>query len=346
MVCRRIATDRPCPPLSWADLPLTEGILLPIDDLGEHRCSRSRLMDVDGIPCLCYNMRANLRENDSAGGAIMEFTREVLCDETKKVLSEINDGEFPEAYEYLDRILNDDDIFEKTPFEIATVLVKCDNPKLFPPFLIDYITALYEYEISEGNADAMCELGGYYYDGSRGFDQSFAKAVQLYKMSADRGNRYAYECLGYCYYYGRDMEPDYEKAFRCFALGAFAGRLESMYKIGDMYLRGQYVDRDEQEAFIIYNRCLQMMTDDDRDYISGPVHLRLGDMYMEGVGTNTDPEAALFHYNLAEFMLYRMVSNGNYMYKKSWRLAIDGQAKARAALSHRIPPDEWVDEPI
>lgn len=179
-----------------------------------------------------------------------------------------------------------------------------------------------------------------------GFEQSFAKAIRLYKMSAEHGNRHAYECLGYCYYYGRDMKPDYEKAFQCFAFGAFAGQLESLYKIGDMYLRGQYVSKDEHEAFIIYNRCLQMMTNDDRGYIAGPVHLRLGDMYLEGLDADADPENALFHYNVAELMLYRMVADGDYKYKKSLRHAIEGQAKARAALSRNIPADEWIDEPI
>ena len=136
---------------------------------------------------------------------------------------------------------------------------------------------------------------------------------------------------------GDGVDQDYEKAFRYFSIGAHVGHLESMYKIGDMYLRGQYVDKDEEEAFVIYNRCFQMMSDDDRDYIAGPLHLRLGNMYLDGIGTNQDAENALFHYSVAEVMLYRMVRDGNYMYKKSLRLAIEGQAKARALLSQNIP---------
>ena len=276
----------------------------------------------------------------------MKLDHEALYHEVRKVLDLINDGEFPEVYEYLDGILIIDDVVTESPYEIADALGKCDNPKFFPPFLIDFMTDLYNCEIAEGNTDAMCALGGYYYDGARGFEQSFAKAVQLYKMAAEQGNRYAYNCLGYCYYYGRDMEPDYEKAFRCFAIGAFAGQLESMYKIGDMYLHGQFVDKDEQEAFIIYNRCLEMMDDDSRSYVAGPVHLRLGDMCLKGIGTGADPEAALFHYNLAEIMLYHMVKDGDRKYKKSLNLAVEGQAKAKAALADHIPADEWIDEPI
>ena len=192
----------------------------------------------------------------------------------------------------------------------------------------------------------MGDLGGQYYDGGRGFEQSFSKAVQLYKLAAEHGCRWVYECLGYCYYYGRDMEPDYEKAFRYFSLGAHAGQLGCMYKIGDMYLRGQFVEKDESEAFIIYDRCLQLMNDDNRFYIAGPVNLRMGNMYLDGIGTDEDPEKALFHFSIAEITLYRMVKNGNYMYKKSLRLAIEGHEKARAILARNIPEDEWIDEPI
>ena len=274
------------------------------------------------------------------------ITQETLFEATRQVLAQINDGEFPETYEYLDGVLDEGDPASVPPAAIAGVLVKCDRPKRFPAFLVDYITGLFECGIEAGDPAAMLALGGEYYDGGRGFEQSFAKAVRLYQMAAERGDRNAYACLGYCYYYGRDMAPDHEKAFRCFSAAALAGDLEAMYKLGDMYLRGHWVDRDEREAFIIYNRCLQMMTDDDRGHIAGPLHLRLADMCLDGLGTDPDPKTALFHSNLAEVMLYRMVRDGNYMYKKSLRLAIEGQARARERLARNIAKDEWIDEPI
>lgn len=277
------------------------------------------------------------------------LTPDTLPSAIKKVLSQINDGEYPQAFEYLDGLLEDLQCSESTditPYNIASVLVNCDKPKKLPFFLIEFISDLYQYEIENGNGDAMAALGGQYYDGGRGFVQSFSKAVELYKAAIEHGNGWAYECLGYCYYYGRHMEPDYEKAFKCFSHAALAGSLESLYRLGDMYLRGQYVDKDEREAFIIYNRCNQMIGDNGNDHIVGPVHLRLGSLFLDGIGTNPDPESALFHYNLAEIMLYRMVKDGNYMYKKSLRLAIEGQAKARALLANNIPKDEWIDEAI
>ena len=275
----------------------------------------------------------------------MKLDREMLYNNTRQVLAAINDGEFPQVYEYLDGITDAQGNIEATPFEIATTLLECDKPKKLPAFLIDYLTELFEFEIDEGNADAMNDLGCQYYDGGRGFEQSFEKAVRLYKMAADHGNRQAMENLGYCYYYGRDMVPDYEKAFQCFAFGAFNGQLISLYKIGDMYRYGYYVEQNLQQALMIYHRCLAMMTNDDSKYVSGPVHLRLGDMYLNGLGTEKDCEAALFHYNVAEVMLYQMVKN-EYMYKKSLRQAIEGQAKAREELAKNIPEDEWIDEQV
>ena len=83
------------------------------------------------------------------------------------------------------------------------------------------------------------------------------------------------------------------------------------------------------------------MDDDSSKIVSGPVHLRLGDMYLDGIGTEVDPERALINYNIAEISLFKMVKNGDYMYKKSLQSAIEGQQRARKILSGQLPDDEW-----
>ena len=270
------------------------------------------------------------------------ITIETLFSETRRVAAQVDWDTFPETSDYFDTILRECELLEDEPYQIASALIDCDKPKHLPPFLIDYITDLYLMEIEDGNHYAMNDLGAQYYDGSRGFEQSFEKAMYYYKLAAAHGDRQAQENLGYCYYYGRNMPaPDYEKAFQYFALGAFDGHLNSLYKIGDMYLNGYYVEKNEQEAFILYNHCLQTMTDEAAKYVSGPVHLRLGDMYLKGQGTAPNPEEALAHYHIAEIMLYKMVKDGTYMYKKSLRRAIDGQERARAALQEWLPEEEW-----
>ena len=265
----------------------------------------------------------------------------ILEEEIKNVLDSIDPKEFPETYAYLEGRLDDEEQGEADLYEIAGEVVDLDAPKPFPAEVIEFITMLYELEIDKGNAGAMNDLGAQYYDGNRGFEQSFTKAVDLYKMAAENGDRQAQENLGYCYYYGRDMEPDYEKAFQYFAMGAFDGHLISLYKIGDMYLNGYYVPKNEKEAFIIYMHCLDTMTDEAAPKVAGPVYLRLGRMFLNGIGTEKAPKTALVCYQKAETFLYDMVKRGDYMYKKSLYDAIDGQEEARKVLAEQLPTREW-----
>ena len=265
------------------------------------------------------------------------FNRDIMLEETRKALTMLNRDLYPECYERLLQAMTSGE----TPFPVVSDLMECDKPKQLPPFLLEYITTLYQAEIEMENDHAMCNLGAHYYAGNRGFEQNFKKAMELYTMAAERGNRQAQENLGYCYYYGRDGKVDYEKAFHYFALRAFDGWPTSLYKIGDMYLHGYYVQKDEREAFALYRRCLELVDSDERDVVSGPVHLRLGNMYLNGIGTQKNPEQALLHYNLAELMLFQMIRNGDYMYKNSLREAIEGESKARTLLMENLPGDEW-----
>lgn len=265
------------------------------------------------------------------------FNIDVLRVKTASVLEKLNRTEYPQTCACLRSFMET----ALTPFDLASRLVECDRLKEFPPFVVAYITELYELEIARGNHNAMNNLGAHYYGGSRGFEQNFRKAVALYKMAAENGNRQAQENLGYCYYYGRDMEVDYEKAFHYFALGAFDGHLISLYKIGDMYRNGYYVKKNEKEAFLIYHRCLAQLGETNQADIVGPVRLRLGDMYLNGIGTAQDAAEALFNYSIAELALLHMVRDGDYMYKKSLRAAILGQERAREMLAKELPEDEW-----
>lgn len=262
-----------------------------------------------------------------------------ITPEIQKLFPRIDREEFPETIHYLLSLISSDE--DASAFDIATDLLECDKPKAFPEFLVSFITELFQSEIESGNTNAMNDLAAQYYCGRRGFEQSFEKAVELYQQAAQHGNRKAQENLGYCYYYGRDGEPDYEKAFQYFAMGAFDGWPISMYKIGDMYLNGYYVEKNEKEAFIIYNRCLSSMPKEMVKYASGPVHLRLGKMYLQGVGTEIDLDEALWHFHAAEYFLYGMIKDGDYMYKKSLREAIDGQETVRKLLELELPEDEW-----
>ncbi len=256
--------------------------------------------------------------------------------EIEDVLAMLAGDELPQVRGYLAGIAAGEYDEDLTALDLANELTVLDIPQRFPDFLIRFITELYLREIENGSDEAMNDLGAQYYDGSRGFEQSFEKAIYYYKMAAVRGNRQAQENLGYCYFYGRDGKPDYEMAFHCFALGAFDGHLISLYKIGDMYLHGLYVEKNEAEAFRIFLRCLDTMTPEAEGRVAGPVYLRVGRMLLEGRGTEPDPKGALGCFQKAEIYLYNMIAEGNDMCRKSLGDAIMGQARAREKLASQL----------
>ena len=248
----------------------------------------------------------------------------------------------PEVHNYLFDIIDEDSDLEASPFEIANTLIhSCDTAEPLPSIVRALIIELFEDAFEEGNADAMNDLGAVYYDGSRGFEQSFEKAVEYYKLAAEKGSRQAQENLGYCYYYGRAGEPDYGKAFHYYVKGALLGWYISLYKIGDMYKNGYYVQQDYAEAFRIYRECIEKMDDYDKDEFAGPVYLRLGEMYLKGLGCQKDAKAALENYHKAQYYLYGMVEIGDYFYQKSLQGAIEGEQQAWKELSEQLPDLSW-----
>lgn len=248
-----------------------------------------------------------------------------------------NDTDYAEDPDFCDDL----DFFCDAPYTVADNIVSCDSAEPLPGFIIELVTDLIEEEIRKGNDEAMNFLGAMYYDGNRGFAQSFEKAVHYYTMAARQGNTYAQENLGYCYYYGRLGKPDYEKAFQFFALGAFRGQLVSLYKIGDMYFHGYYVEQNLEEAWSIYQRCRDGFKENTSKRISGPVYLRLAQMCLEGLGTDQNPAEALRYFHKAEEHLFEVVEKGDVMYRQSLERAVSGAAKARELLRKKLPGRTW-----
>ncbi len=267
------------------------------------------------------------------------ISKDNLINEIQSIFALVDADQLPEVHSYLAEMISVDEV-NNSPYEIATGLMDCDKPTEFPPYLIDFMIELYEAEIAEDNDYAMNDLGAMYYDGKRGCEQSFQKAVHYYEMAAHKGNLIAHENLGYCWYYGRTGKKDHEKAYRYFAYGALCGNLTSLYKLGDMYLNGYYLPKSDYQAYNMYLRCMTQMTDEQAPISAGPVYLRLGKMYLYGIGTEKDLKSALVCYQKAEAFLYDMVESGEYMYKNSLKAAVKGQAKARAALHEMLTEKE------
>ena len=267
--------------------------------------------------------------------------KEIIMEKIRDLLAMLDASDAPAVYDFLSAIAMGE---AEDLHPAMSIVYALQEKKPLPQLVWDFIFDLLETEAEDGNDDAMNDLGAMYYDGT-GCEQSFEKAVYYYQMAAKNGNRQAQENLGYCYYYGRNMPVDYEKAFHYFALGAFDGHLVSLYKIGDMYMNGYYVPKNEKEAFLIYEHCMNTMTDEAARHAAGPVYLRLGGAFLYGKGTEANAQTALICFQKAEVFLYGMVKNGDVMYKKSLQAAVDGQQKAREALRRELPEKEWTFDP-
>ena len=68
-----------------------------------------------------------------------------------------------------------------------------------------------EQAAKQGNADAQCLLGVYYYNGIV-VSQDYAQAVYWYRKAAEQGDAIAQYCLGECYYVGNGVSQDYTQA--------------------------------------------------------------------------------------------------------------------------------------
>jgi len=246
---------------------------------------------------------------------------------------EIDPEQRPQLANYF-KNLKKDDTFSN--YDLACAFQDFDRDKDLPREIFDIVVANYKREIEEkGNDEAMLRLGTLYYHG-RGCEQDYTKAVYYYEMAAEHGNKQAKENLGYCYYYGRSVRVDYEKAFHYFAIGAFEGRPVSLYKIGDMYKNGYYVKKDLEAAFRIYQNAYYKADENSL----GPICLRLGNAYLNGEGVKMNPRTALEYLQRAELYLYNMIKNGDEIYFKSLREAVDNQNLARIKLSMLLDSQE------
>ena len=113
-----------------------------------------------------------------------------------------------------------------------------------------------EQAIAMGHAKAMNELGYHYEVGTFDGVSDYAKALELYLMSAELGNRVAMYNLGAGYHSGRLNEdvPDYAKAKEWYLKAAELGFANAMHYLGHLYQNGYVADGvpDYKEAAAWY----------------------------------------------------------------------------------------------
>jgi TPR repeat protein len=80
----------------------------------------------------------------------------------------------------------------------------------------------YHLASDQGHAQAQCNLGGCYYNGT-GVRKDESKAVELYRLAADQGHAGAQCNLGWCYANGTGVRKDESKAVELYRLASDQG---------------------------------------------------------------------------------------------------------------------------
>ena len=131
------------------------------------------------------------------------------------------------------------------------------------------------------DAEAIHQLGRYYYDGVRGFPQDYDKAMELWLRAGELGCATAYQNLADDYYHGRGVERDEKKAKYYYELAAMGGNLKARHRLACMEMHVGNTDQGVKHFMIAAGAGY----DDSLDYVRRSFMLR--------VATKDDFEKAL-----------------------------------------------------
>ena len=169
----------------------------------------------------------------------------------------------------------------------------------------------------------------------------------LYHHAMLAGDAQAASNLGYLYAYdycdgdywqddreSRDLSPGgiERLAYECFERGALGGIPQASYKLGDMVRDGRGCEADLTHAAELYLRGYQEGTASKDPQVWGSSALRLAGMHELGEGVSQSFEEALQWYERAAAGLDIAVNQGDWLYRKSLKRALDGEARMRQEL--------------
>lgn len=136
----------------------------------------------------------------------------------------------------------------------------------------------------------MCRLG-WLYESGQGVEQSWEKAYEWYRKSAEAGNDRAMGNLAFCYEFGYGVSRDLALAVQWYRKGAEAGNARCMFCMGWNYAEGNGVERDVQQALAWYQKAAE------KGYAKAMYNL--GWHYYNGVGVAQDDQQAVYWYQKA-----------------------------------------------
>ena len=189
-----------------------------------------------------------------------------------------------------------------------------------------YSKALQQYRIAadRGNPEALNALGIMYREG-QGVRKDFKTAFDLFSQAAAKGLLDAYDNLGIAYRSGQGVPKDNSKALEYFRYAANKGWPWSQFNIGWMYLTGEGVVQNEMEAMglftISFNGFKKLAEQGDMNS-----QFQLGYLYLNGLGpTRNHAEALKWFRSAAEKGEPNAMHYCGYIYYKGLGIQADKQ---------------------
>ncbi|MHB9139996.1 MAG: tetratricopeptide repeat protein [Victivallaceae bacterium] len=138
---------------------------------------------------------------------------------------------------------------------------------------------LFRKSADMGNDKAQFVMGQRYYDGN-GVPQSNLKAFDYFKKSADQGNEKAQYRLALMYKAGLAVPKDQMKAFDYFKKSADQGNEKAQFEVAQTYLDGVVVPPDSAIAFEYFKKSA--------DQGNEKAQYQTAQMYHDGIGVAED----------------------------------------------------------
>ncbi|XP_066282750.1 protein sel-1 homolog 1-like isoform X2 [Branchiostoma lanceolatum] len=151
----------------------------------------------------------------------------------------------------------------------------------------------YQFLAGKGDVQAQVGLGQLNYQGGRGVEQNYGRALDYFQQAAAAGNANAMAFLGKMHSEGAGdaVKPDNNTAFQYFKKAAEQGNPVGQSGLGLMYMYGKGVEQDYSKAFKYFSQAAE------QGWVDG--QLQLGIMYYSGLGVRRDYKMAIKYFNLA-----------------------------------------------
>ena len=110
------------------------------------------------------------------------------------------------------------------------------------------------------------DMGCHYYDGCE-VEQSFEKALEYYKKSADYGSTDAQSAVGNHYYKGNGVPKNYDLAVKWYKKAASKGHQWAQFNLGACYYYGHGVSKNQGEAIKLFTKSAKQGNIDARNWL-------------------------------------------------------------------------------